>query len=306
MDTLLVLHQGALGDFLLSLPVIQAAREHLHAQRCLALASAASARLAAGHSVVDAWACPEQLGLYRLFCRELEPAESLAEVLHEARWVLNLLCGPQGCVHARLADLTTGELVSIDPRPSSATRAERRHITAQWADDLRAAGWGLDDPRAASIRLPAASRSTVQRVLIHPGSGGASKCWPMDRFIALADALSAMEVTWMVGPADEAAARRLHDRPEPILFEPDLARVAGRMAGASLYVGNDSGLTHLAAALEVPTIAIFGTTDPNIWRPLGDHVTVIAPAEVNDGMDCIAAEPVIAAALRKLQPRQKA
>jgi len=54
------------------------------------------------------------------------------------------------------------------------------------------------------------------------------------------------------------------------------------LAEAALYIGNDSGLTHLAAATGCPTIALFGASDPAVWRPLGDHVRVIV-SEVSCG-----------------------
>jgi ADP-heptose:LPS heptosyltransferase len=291
-DTLVILHQGAIGDFLLTLPVIQSAREHLQAGHCVVAASAASARLAAGRSVVDAWLSPETLGVYRLFCRDLEPARPLADLLSEARWVLNLLTGPSGCVHDRLKELTAGQLVSIDPRPTEETRESRRHISVQWTDAIRAVGWNLAEPRHAAIQFPHPPARSIPRVLIHPGSGGQSKCWPIERFIVLADAIKTAEVSWMVGPAEGEVTGAIQERGEPIVYEPELFKAAQRMAACDLYVGNDGGATHLAAAVGVRTVAIFGTTDPQVWRPLGNDVTVISPEQVEDSMEGISLEQV--------------
>jgi ADP-heptose:LPS heptosyltransferase len=55
----------------------------------------------------------------------------------------------------------------------------------------------------------------------------------------------------------------------------ELPTVAGILAQAHVYVGHDSGMTHLAALLDVPTVALFGPTDPERWGPRGRHVTVL-------------------------------
>jgi len=110
-------------------------------------------------------------------------------------------------------------------------------------------------------------------VIIHPGSGGRHKNWPLDRFVSVAKALQAdgHAITWSAGPAEEKGSL-----PEigDCLQEESLVAVAQTLAGARLYLGNDSGITHLAAAVGCPTIAIFGPTDPKIWAPQGEHVTV--------------------------------
>ena len=61
-----------------------------------------------------------------------------------------------------------------------------------------------------------------------------------------------------------------------------LEAVAGLIACADLYIGNDSGLTHMAAALGAPTVAVFGPTDPGTWRPLGRVVRVLRGAASPD------------------------
>lgn len=112
-------------------------------------------------------------------------------------------------------------------------------------------------------------------VLLHPGAGAAWKRWPAERFGRLARALNAMGVPvgLIEGPADaEAVAATVHalDCPLPVLREPSLRRLAAIIAGAGAYVGNDSGVTHLAAMAGAPTVALFGPTDPACWAPLGN------------------------------------
>jgi ADP-heptose:LPS heptosyltransferase len=120
-------------------------------------------------------------------------------------------------------------------------------------------------------------------VALHPGSGGAEKRWPAEAFAALAEALAArgMRLLLIEGPQDAEVARAvLRHLPASDLAVPvvrglslgALAALLGRCAG---YAGNDSGVSHLAALLGVPTAALFGATDPALWAPLGPRVTVV-------------------------------
>ena len=117
----------------------------------------------------------------------------------------------------------------------------------------------LSGPRHASI-------------ILHPFSGSAKKNWPLANFRELAAQLDG--VAWTCGPEEEL--------PGATRFA-DLADLARWISGARLYIGNDSGITHLAAAVGTPVLALFGPTDPSIWRPAGTHVRSIpfaTPGEV--------------------------
>ncbi len=83
----------------------------------------------------------------------------------------------------------------------------------------------------------------------------------------------------MIGPDEvERDGPALIERLEklaPVIFEESIERAADVVAEVDLFVGNDAGMTHVAALAEVATIAIFGPTDPDVWRPLGLHVRVV-------------------------------
>lgn len=123
-------------------------------------------------------------------------------------------------------------------------------------------------------------------VVIHPFSGSPRKNWPLPRFESLSNALS-FGVEWIAGPEEELRQAR-H-------FE-DLLDVAAWIRGARLYIGNDSGITHLAAATGAATVGLFGPTDPRIWAPRGERVTVLA----HDPIVELAVPDVLAAANRLL------
>jgi lipopolysaccharide heptosyltransferase III len=101
--------------------------------------------------------------------------------------------------------------------------------------------------------------------IIHPFSGGPRKNWPLDRFGELAARLP-LPTIWCAGPEEQLA--------NAIRFD-DLYKMACWLKSAHLYIGNDSGVTHLAAAVGAPVVALFGLTDPAIWAPRGERVSIL-------------------------------
>jgi heptosyltransferase III len=109
-------------------------------------------------------------------------------------------------------------------------------------------------------------------VAIHPFASGVSKRWPMERFRAVAASLG-VSVKWVAGP-EEALENAVR-------FE-DLYELACWLASARAYIGNDSGIAHLAAAVGTPVVAIFLSTDPSVWTPRGNRVAVLQNPDVDD------------------------
>ncbi len=96
----------------------------------------------------------------------------------------------------------------------------------------------------------------------------------MERFQALADELErSMRVEWCAGPEDELAGARRFD---------DLYDLACWLAAARVYIGNDSGPTHLAAAAGTPVVALFGPSDPAVWAPRGPRVAVAKAGSLDE------------------------
>jgi heptosyltransferase-3 len=117
---------------------------------------------------------------------------------------------------------------------------------------------------------------------LHPGSGSLRKNWPAGRFAELVG-LRGRGAPWLLvrGSADDDAARPLGDLPGAVLARNLPVRLLGALLSrAGLYIGNDSGVTHLAAAAGAPTVALFGPTDPATWSPVGPRVEVV---ESEDG-----------------------
>jgi ADP-heptose:LPS heptosyltransferase len=110
-------------------------------------------------------------------------------------------------------------------------------------------------------------------MLIHPGAGALWKRWPAARFAEVAARLRAegREVALIAGPADDEAVRGVLERITlPVLRDLPPRILGAVLAHGSLYLGNDSGVSHLAAASGTRTVALFGPTDPVMWAPLGN------------------------------------
>ncbi len=136
--------------------------------------------------------------------------------------------------------------------------------------------------RGAAVPKLVFPPATGEFAVIHPFSGSPRKNWPLDRFRELARRLERhTAVRWCAGPTESLA--------DAVRFE-NLHELTGWLAGARLYVGNDSGISHLAAAAGAPVVALFGASDPVVWAPRG-RVRVVAAA----GMDSISVQEVEAA-----------
>jgi Glycosyltransferase family 9 (heptosyltransferase) len=193
---------------------------------------------------------------------------------------------------------TRVEILDPDPPPGAG------HASEWFARPARALGFDpnsapppavptpqeVDEARGLAARLPQGF------LAIHPGSGSPAKNWPASRFAQLARRLSRGSPWLLVGgPADEAAASTLQVEAGAVLARSLPPRILGALLSrAGAYVGNDSGVSHLAAAWGAPTVALFGPTDPAIWAPEGS-VEVLRDA---GGVASILPEAVEAAVAR--------
>jgi heptosyltransferase III len=144
-------------------------------------------------------------------------------------------------------------------------------------------------PLGLHPRLRMAEHAARESVAIHPFSGSAKKNWPLEHFRELAARLSC-PVEWTAGPEEELDSA--------VRFS-NLGELAGWIAGARLYIGNDSGIAHLAAAAGVPVLVLFGPSAAEIWAPRGRDVTILAAQP----LERLSVETVLRAANRLLDCR---
>lgn len=261
MKRALVLRPGALGDAVLTLPVLEGLRAAGFAPTVVGN-PASWAFLGEPALDIDA---PDWLPLFGAE-RPFGPraAQALAAAAATIAYLPHAIPIPALAIDPPRRD--------EDQPPHAAERLWRP--VARWL--------GRADAPLPEARLDVAPERIAERlVVLHAGSGGRRKCWPVENFAALGRALEAdgFAVAAAFGPADRdlipafAGLRTVVHWP--------LRRLAALLAGAAAYVGNDSGVSHLAARL-CPTLALFGPTNPEVWRPLGARVAVLRmPATVD-------------------------
>ena len=140
-------------------------------------------------------------------------------------------------------------------------------------------------------------------VYVHPGAGKHKNRWPAERFAAVARELLGRghPVAWLEGPQDPGtvdAASEALGKTLPVVRGETIPQLAARFARAALYIGNDTGPLHLAAAVGCPTAGVYGWTDPAEWSPVGRRVKSVRAADAK--LESIAPRDVLDAALTLL------
>lgn len=258
----LCVRRGGFGDTLLMTPVLRALRR-AHPGCTLEFAGVHEfAAVLAGYGVVDAARSSEDLRSWELATRPAARARLSA-------WTHVVADDP-----AFAAAAAPGTMVQcFEPRPQRFDRPLAQQIAAQLGLTLGAAAEAWLAPRAVAGEV----------VWLAPGSGAVAKCWPRAHWLALAALFAAGGLTLavVVGPVEtERDDPRTWPWPAPVAFvvEPTPLGLARRMAAARAFVGNDSGPTHLAAMLGVPTLALFGGGWPAVFAPQGPCVEVLQAA----------------------------
>lgn len=284
---ILVLRPGAIGDTLLAFPILQ----HLQRKYGQAITFVGNASVL---PLVQAFGLAQTLVDYeepqwgQLFVPLSNPPSKYAAKLQAMAQGMDLaifwLRDPGTVLTENARKLGIKQVFVAPGRPTEDTPVHIVDYLAQsigehiQVDDL----WQVPEQYAWHI-LP--SPSSARAIAIHPGSGGAQKCWPIASFAALIEQLWKQEipVLLLVGPADHERIAELYEQlPTPphssllsTLIDAPLLTVAKQLHECRGYVGNDSGITHLAALLGVPTLALFGPSNPKIWRPPGSNVTLL-------------------------------
>ena len=316
----LLIHGGALGDLALMLRLVlrlpgmaQAAGVHVLSRVDPGDLSDATPRVMRLAS--------DALGTHWLHTTGHDPPPPLLEDSVRGRRVLCTLADDRSPLRRRLRALNPASVHMLDP---AAAPDSPRHIVDQWRHRL--AGGGLLVPEcvrkaAPTVRPSAEMRAHGRRLiasalppitpaterppmLIHPGSGGRQKCWPLAGFMALAELArrSGWRVVFLLGPVEEESwpAPDVADlvANDALLRGLSAADLAAALCAGAVLVGNDSGPAHLAALLGTPTVTLFGPTPAAIWKPLGSRAAVVSDDPAAGDLWGIAPQRVLAAAMQ--------
>jgi len=214
--------------------------------------------------------------------------------LHGGTRSMWMTAGSGSRIRAGFAHHAYGFLYNVKiPRAQEILGVERRVHTAE---HLASAMFFLgvprvEIPRAKLVAPQDGQELPAQYAVLHPFASAPEKAWPMDRFLAVARHLrdrAGLEPLVLAGPADDVSAVQEFR----VYRNAPLSEVKRVMAGAQLFVGNDSGPAHIAAAFGVPVVVLFGPSDPVTWAPWCTEAQVLTAGR----MDEIGVPAVIAAA----------
>jgi ADP-heptose:LPS heptosyltransferase len=117
------------------------------------------------------------------------------------------------------------------------------------------------------------------KIIIHPGAGSIRKRWPPARFLKLANVLEkrGLQPQFVCGPAEPELIEEIRNQDRQIHSFSELTDLVDWLESTGGYIGNDSGVSHLAAFVGLPSVVIFGPADPVRWKPLGPKVQIVRP-----------------------------
>lgn len=298
LKRILVWHQGALGDLMLAGSALAAISRHYPRARLIGVGKPACWSLLAGTLPLETVWDGGDAVWSGLFQEQSEFTPLLQERLAGIDLALVFSPRPRPEFQARLVEGGVRQALWIPSFPQSGTE----HVTVIQARRLRELGINAA-PGPFRLRLqPGDGEETgfrpEDRILaMAPGSGGSAKNWPLSGYYEVARALAweaRLKVVWLAGPAEESVLPYIQGlaaaQGQVVWASRTLARVALLLAQALVYLGGDSGITHLAAAAGARrVVALFGPTDPRVWAPVGEQVTVLTPPEGVGGNRSLAA-----------------
>lgn len=299
-----ILQPGALGDCILTLPLVKLVKEAFDMGGVDVVGHAEYVGILPGRSCVDGVRSIDSAELHRLFAEptrfDLADQDPLIHLFADYSWIITFLGEPGSDFEQNLIFTTncshSAEVVTLPLKPP---QGARQHITEVYTEHFaRQSGLpgekALIDHKGVQIRINEADRDlgielleqvgidlSKRLIVIQPGSGGQRKCWRLANFLNIARVLRGpeIEVLFLLGPAEVERLRpsekvHIHGVTRCVAHL-SLPQVVGLLSCADAFVGNDSGVTHLAAGIGLRTISLFGPTDPAVYRPVGPRVTVL-------------------------------
>lgn len=275
---ILVLHPGSFGDVLLALPALLSLRAHLPQEEIHWVAQPSFLRLFSGVGLFDTSTSIDAASVSLLFSENTSLNDFSIEKFDMAIcWVQDL----EETLSKNLRRLGADPVVIHHPL----SNPTHRHRSDLFMDSLLPLG--IRAVQETRLSPPQKWVSIGNRLLndwemlppivLHPGAGGVTKRWPSSHFARLGDQIvkHGFQVVLLEGPAEpglaiEVSKQMVH--PSKVASELDLESIAGLLLVSKGFVGNDSGITHLSAALMLPTVVFFKGTGPSLWGPRGTHV----------------------------------
>jgi heptosyltransferase-3 len=298
-----IISPGAIGDCVLMLPLAVFMKESLQLGGVDFFGHTDYIGYFPGRTCIDGIRSIDSIEFHRLFADSkefsIEDGDSLVNSFMRYEWIVSFL----GHDHSDFEDnliftVHCSHSAEIATLPLVAEGQINEHISKFYIDEFIKANFLEPEPFEfdnCDILVKAHTSDIVcggkllegvglkpleKIVAIHPGSGGDEKCWYIDNFCMVAEALSEkdIQIVFLLGPKEQ---ERLDDKIIQklqglgmCLSGLDLTEIVQIITCSDLFLGNDSGITHLAGVMGTRTLAVFGPTNPNMYKPLGPRVRV--------------------------------
>ena len=305
---ILVIRGGAIGDFILTLPAIRLLRENFPDAHIEILGYEHIISLADGRYYAAATRSIEYGAMAGFFIPNSELAPDLVEYFGSFHQIISYLFDPELYFESNLRRAGAKNILRAFSRIDDSDHAARQlarplQSLALYIEDAAATVHPTDEDRAFAARFLAECDGRPL-VALHPGSGSPRKNWPVEKWAELGRTLMGREVQLLIvgGEADEERVAVLREawRDAPVLVARHLPlpQLAAILARSRLFIGHDSGISHLAAAAGAPCVLLFGPTDPAVWAPANPLVHVLAAPD--EDLAKLSVEAVAAEALQRL------
>lgn len=307
--SILVIRGGAIGDFILTLPVLSALREQFPAARIEVLGYPRIASLALMGGLVDAVGAIESRTLATFFASRATLDPAMQEFFGRFALIISYLYDPDGIFQENVRSCSGAQIIAGPHRPDERGAI---HATECFLQPLeRLAIFAFDPTPRLEVPMIGENSDAIIRagsgrwLAVHPGSGSELKNWSQERWRELLQQIMDHTSARILLVGAEAEAGKL-DRLARVL-PPDRVRIADKLPlpalaqelkGCAGFVGHDSGITHLAAAVGVPAVALWGETSERVWAPRATDVRVLRGPQ---GLSDLRVETVFAAVISMIE-----
>jgi len=301
----IIIQPGAIGDCILTLPLASYMKESLDLGSVVFLGHLDHIGIFAGRTCVDGVKSIESLKLHRLFQSrrefDLEDHDPLLTAFAPYSWIITFLGEPDGDFEHNLiytAHCThSAEVITLNFKPTAATAT---HISRHYIDQFAAAhtpplpipppnfeqplltATDMDKLKGSGLfkkfEIDAASEKAI---VIAPGSGSVTKCWPIENYLAVARELikDGFKVIFLLGPVEldrfSSSVIQQLGAVASVASGLSLTEVVQLLSVAHAFIGNDCGIAHLAGGLGIKTVTLFGPTQSEVYKPCGPNVHVL-------------------------------
>ena len=278
---LCIIHQGALGDVVLTFPAIIALRQKY--DRIDILCQGQIGKLAAKLGLVDKAYPLEAAYFATLFSDQIDA--KVKDLISSDTKIIAFSFSAE--LEKAINQISAHPCLRIPPRPPVRTSIHVSEYVSQHliaAELIKAVDVNEVVITWQKQRVRKRRRSMdTSKIILQPGAGSKRKRWPLDQYLKLARVLEKKELQphFVCGPAELDLIEDIRNADRAVHHFSELTDLADELESAGGYIGNDSGVSQLAAFLGVASVVIFGPADPQRWKPVGDSVDIVRPA-----LDC--------------------